>query len=82
MFSKSFSMLQSFAKRPSLVTSNSRRFSKTMDPKRAEELIKANQLSMTTWAKQRGATAPLMIGADGCYTYDHNGREVLDIFAS
>ena len=75
-------MLQSLTKRPSMLTSNSRLFSKTMDPKRAEELIKANQLSMTTWAKQRGATAPLMVGAEGCYTYDHQGRQVLDIFAS
>ena len=53
-----------------------------MDLQKAEELIKANQLSMTTWAKQRGATAPLMVGAEGCYTYDHLGRQVLDIFAS
>ena len=82
MFLKSFSALQSFTKRPSLFASNSRAFATTMDPKRAEELIKANQLSMTTWAKQRGVTAPLMVGAEGCYTYDHQGRQVLDIFAS
>ena len=53
-----------------------------MDTKRVDELIRANQLSMTTWAKQSGASHPLMVGAEGCYTIDSSGRKVLDIFAS